>query len=158
MKKPARSPQNYRSRRCHLRVPLFGQRTLRSARPSTRTNGKLDMGHSRKPSQACPCAALLHRDADAGDRPPDGLIIPATDTPGAAAAGVPEYIDLVVNEDPKLQTIFREGLPALDKTSESRFATSSFLQLTKRSRSKSSPRSAKAQPRAMLLSSTRSRA
>ena len=58
------------------------------------------------------------------------LIIPATDTPGAAAAGVPEYIDLVVNEDPKLQTIFREGLPALDKTSESRFATSSFLQLT----------------------------
>jgi hypothetical protein len=58
------------------------------------------------------------------------LIIPPTETPGAAAAGVPEYIDLVVNEDPKLQTIFREGLPGLDKTSESRFAAGSFLQLT----------------------------
>jgi gluconate 2-dehydrogenase gamma chain len=58
------------------------------------------------------------------------LIIPPTDTPGAAAAGVPEYIDLVVNEDPKLQKIFHEGLPALDKMSESRFATSTFLQLT----------------------------
>jgi Gluconate 2-dehydrogenase subunit 3 len=57
------------------------------------------------------------------------LIIPPTETPGAAAAGVPEYIDLVVREDPKLQLIFREGLPSLDKASESRFATSSFLQL-----------------------------
>jgi hypothetical protein len=58
------------------------------------------------------------------------LIIPETDTPGAAAAGVPEYIDLVVKEDPKLQTIFREGLPSLDRTSESKFGTSTFLQLT----------------------------
>ncbi len=59
------------------------------------------------------------------------LIIPPTDTPGAAAAGVPQYIDLVVNEDPKLQGIFRQGLPGLDETSESRFATSAFLQLTR---------------------------
>ena len=58
------------------------------------------------------------------------LIIPPTDTPGAAAAGVPAYIDLVVTEDPKLQTLFQEGLPRLDAISESRFATSSFLQLT----------------------------
>jgi hypothetical protein len=58
------------------------------------------------------------------------LIIPPTDTPGAAAAGVPGYIDLVVNEDPKLQAIFREGLPRLDAISESRFSTSNFLQLT----------------------------
>ncbi len=42
------------------------------------------------------------------------LIIPPTDTPGAAAAGVPAYIDLVVNEDPALQATFREGLPRLD--------------------------------------------
>jgi hypothetical protein len=58
------------------------------------------------------------------------LIIPPTETPGAAAAGVPEYIDLVVNEDPKLQLIVREGLLRLDQTSQSRFATSTFLQLT----------------------------
>jgi gluconate 2-dehydrogenase gamma chain len=58
------------------------------------------------------------------------LIIPPTDTPGAAAAGVPVYIDLVVNEDPKLQATFREGLPRLDAMSESKFATGSFLQLT----------------------------
>jgi hypothetical protein len=58
------------------------------------------------------------------------LIIPPTETPGAAAAGVPQYIDLVVNEDPKLQGIFRQGLPRLDKMSESRFSSGAFLQLT----------------------------
>ncbi len=58
------------------------------------------------------------------------LIIPPTETPGAAAAGVPQYIDLVVNEDPKLQGIFRQGLPRLDTMSESRFSSSAFLQLT----------------------------
>ena len=58
------------------------------------------------------------------------LIIPPTETPGAAAAGVPQYIDLVVNEDPKLQGIFRQGLPRLDAMSESRFSGSAFLQLT----------------------------
>jgi hypothetical protein len=58
------------------------------------------------------------------------LIIPPTETPGAAAAGVPQYIDLVVTEDPKLQGIFRQGLPRLDAMSESRFSSSAFLQLT----------------------------
>lgn len=58
------------------------------------------------------------------------LIIPPTETPGAAAAGVPQYIDLVVNEDPKLQGIFRQGLPRLDAMSESRFSSIAFLQLT----------------------------
>jgi hypothetical protein len=58
------------------------------------------------------------------------LIIPPTDTPGAAAAGVPQYIDLVVNTDPKLQGIFHRGLPRLDTMSESRFATSAFLHLS----------------------------
>jgi hypothetical protein len=58
------------------------------------------------------------------------LIIPPTDTPGAAAAGVPQYIDLVVNEDAKLQGIFHQGLPRLDSISVSRFATRGFLQLS----------------------------
>jgi gluconate 2-dehydrogenase gamma chain len=58
------------------------------------------------------------------------LIIPPTETPGAAAAGVPEYIDLVVNEDAKLQLIFRDGLPNLDAMSESRFNTGDFMKLT----------------------------
>jgi hypothetical protein len=58
------------------------------------------------------------------------LIIPPTDTPGAAAAGVPAYIDLVLNEDPALQTIFREGLPRLDALSASKFNSTTFMQLT----------------------------
>jgi hypothetical protein len=58
------------------------------------------------------------------------LIIPPTDTPGAAAAGVPAYIDLVVKEDPSLQATFKEGLTRLDTMSEARFANTSFLQLT----------------------------
>jgi hypothetical protein len=41
------------------------------------------------------------------------LIIPPSDTPGAVAAGVPAYIDLVVSKNPDLQTIFSAGLEAL---------------------------------------------
>jgi Gluconate 2-dehydrogenase subunit 3 len=58
------------------------------------------------------------------------IIIPPTDTPGASAAGVPQYIDLVVNEDPKLQLTFRDGLAQLDKASQSKFGATGFLHLT----------------------------
>jgi gluconate 2-dehydrogenase gamma chain len=58
------------------------------------------------------------------------LIIPPTDTPGAATAGVPAYIDLVVNEDPDLQTTFREGLLRLGTISASKFNGATFVQLT----------------------------
>jgi Gluconate 2-dehydrogenase subunit 3 len=57
------------------------------------------------------------------------LIMPPTDT-SAAATGVPQYIDLVVNEDPKRQTTFREGLQSLDKISQARFGGTTFLQLS----------------------------
>lgn len=38
------------------------------------------------------------------------LIIPPTDTPGAAAAGVPHYIDQLVLQNAEQQKTFREGL------------------------------------------------
>ncbi len=42
------------------------------------------------------------------------LIIPPTDTPGAVEAGVPAYIDYVVNGGNQWKTLFREGLAWLD--------------------------------------------
>jgi gluconate 2-dehydrogenase gamma chain len=43
------------------------------------------------------------------------LIIPNTDTPGAVAAGVPEYIDGVVSGNEGQQKRFREGLAWMEK-------------------------------------------
>lgn len=43
------------------------------------------------------------------------LIIPATDTPGAVAAGAPMYIDYVVSSSKRWQRIYRQGLAWLDK-------------------------------------------
>jgi gluconate 2-dehydrogenase gamma chain len=57
------------------------------------------------------------------------LIIPATDTPGAVGAGVPQYIDLVVHGDPSLQATFKTGLESLDRTSHAKFG-SVFLGLS----------------------------
>ncbi len=51
------------------------------------------------------------------------LIIPATDTPGALAAGCPAYIDMVVRRNPALQKICRDGLASLN-------AGGPFLQLS----------------------------
>lgn len=42
------------------------------------------------------------------------LIIPPTDTPGAAAAGVPRYIDLVAEKNDRLRKIVRDGLTWLE--------------------------------------------
>jgi hypothetical protein len=49
------------------------------------------------------------------------LIIPPTDTPGAAAARVPEYIDYVVSNNPEHQKPVREGLAWLDTQRGRRF-------------------------------------
>ena len=49
-------------------------------------------------------------------------IIPATDTPGAAAAGVPEYIDRVVTLNAEHQPLVRLGLVWLDQQAKTRFS------------------------------------
>lgn len=46
------------------------------------------------------------------------LIIPATDTPGASEAGVPSYIDFVVNSNAEHQRIFRSGLTWMNEESQ----------------------------------------
>ncbi len=39
-----------------------------------------------------------------------GLIIPQTDTPGAVEAGVPSYIDYVVDSNEEWRKLYREGI------------------------------------------------
>jgi hypothetical protein len=58
--------------------------------------------------------ALVSRVAD--------LIVPATDTPGAVGAGVPEYVDRVVSLNPEHQGLMRAGLEWLDDRSREQFA------------------------------------
>jgi gluconate 2-dehydrogenase gamma chain len=56
------------------------------------------------------------------------VIIPPTDTPGAAAAGVPEYIDRVVSLNAQHQPLVRDGLAWLERQATERFSKS-FLSL-----------------------------
>ena len=56
-------------------------------------------------------------------------IIPPTDTPGAAAAGVPEYIDRVVSLNTEHQPLARAGLEWLEGQARTRFSKD-FLSLT----------------------------
>jgi gluconate 2-dehydrogenase gamma chain len=50
------------------------------------------------------------------------LIIPPTDTPGAAAAGVPEYIDRVVSLNSQHQPLMRDGLAWLEREAKAKFS------------------------------------
>ena len=50
------------------------------------------------------------------------LIIPATETPGALGAGVPEYVDRVVTLNPEHQGLMRAGLEWIDDRSRELFA------------------------------------
>ena len=56
------------------------------------------------------------------------VIIPPTDTPGAAAAGVPEYIDRVVSLNAEHQPLIRAGLAWLERQAKTRFSRE-FLSL-----------------------------
>lgn len=57
------------------------------------------------------------------------LIIPPTDTPGAVAAGVPQYIDDLVRANTEHQNAFREGIKWLDQQSIARFSKA-FAEIT----------------------------
>jgi gluconate 2-dehydrogenase gamma chain len=57
------------------------------------------------------------------------VIIPPTDTPGAAAAGVPEYIDRVVMLNAEHQPGIRAGLAWLERQAKTRFSRE-FLSLS----------------------------
>jgi glucoside 3-dehydrogenase (cytochrome c) hitch-hiker subunit len=56
------------------------------------------------------------------------VIIPPTDTPGAAAAGVPEYIDRVVTLNAEHQALSRAGLAWLERQAKAWFSRE-FLSL-----------------------------
>lgn len=57
------------------------------------------------------------------------LIIPPTDTPGAVAAGVPQYIDYVVSRNEEHHRPMRDGLTWLELESQERHSKR-FLELT----------------------------
>ena len=50
------------------------------------------------------------------------VIIPPTETPGAAGAGVPEYVDRVVTLNAQHQTLMRSGLSWLDRQARAQFS------------------------------------
>ena len=56
------------------------------------------------------------------------VIIPPTNTPGAAAASVPEYIDRVVSLNAEHQSLIRAGLAWLEREAKARFSRD-FLSL-----------------------------
>jgi hypothetical protein len=56
------------------------------------------------------------------------VIIPPTTTPGASAAGVPEYIDRVVTLNAEHQSLLRTGLAWLERQAKDRFSRD-FLSL-----------------------------
>jgi hypothetical protein len=59
------------------------------------------------------------------------LIIPATDTPGALAAGVPAYVDLVIARNTDQQLVMADGLRWLDAQA-ARTGAKRFVELTEK--------------------------
>jgi gluconate 2-dehydrogenase gamma chain len=57
------------------------------------------------------------------------LIIPPTDTPGAVAAGVPQYIDQVLTTNPENRGLMRAGLEWIEERARELFSES-YLKLS----------------------------
>lgn len=57
------------------------------------------------------------------------LIIPPSDTPGAIAAGVPKYIDMIVSRNPAQQSLMVDGLRWLDQEAKL-LANCRFIELS----------------------------
>ena len=73
------------------------------------------------------------------------VIIPPTDTPGAAAAGVPEYIDRVVSLNAEHQPLVRAGLAWLER--QAKDAVLARVPVARRSRARRDPAAAQRRDR-----------
>jgi len=116
------------SRRAALKVIAVGVGTA-SALPILEETSFGQHSHSgMAKEQAAASSAQVHRFFNAHELATvaaiSGLIIPAdNDSPGAEAADVPAFIDLMVSESSAdVKTLWHEGLIAIDKMSEERFS------------------------------------
>jgi hypothetical protein len=98
---------------------LFGQ---------TATHSASEQHHHMPPEQQAEPRFFNQNDYQTISRIAD-LIIPETDTPGAIAAGVPAYIDLVVARNTDQQLVVADGLRWLDAEAE-RIASKRFVELS----------------------------
>ena len=123
------SDEQHISRRAALKVIAVGVGTA-SALPILEETSLGQQGHSgmvmEKPATA---ATQVHRFFNAHEIATvaaiSELIIPADeDSPGAVAADVPAFIDLMVSESSAdVKRLWHEGLVAIDKMSQKRFST-----------------------------------
>jgi|SRR6185503_2227203 len=117
------------SRRTALKVIAVGVGTA-SALPILEETSLGQHRHS-SPAMEKPAgsAAKVHRFFNAQELATvaaiSGLIIPADeDSPGAEAADVPAFIDLMVSESSaEVKRLWKEGLVAIDKMSQEKFST-----------------------------------
>ena len=122
-----RSRAPFRLRETSSTASTFTSRWPRRRRPD----------RTRRRSSHRPSTPTLSRLTD--------VIIPPTDTPGAAAAGVPEYIDRVVSLNAEHQPLIRAGLAWLERQAKARFSRE-FLSL-ERGRARRDPAAAQRRDR-----------
>jgi hypothetical protein len=115
------------SRRAALKVIAVGVGTA-SALPIMEETALGQHRHSlatEKPDSATPIHRFFNAHELATVAAISELIIPADqDSPGAQAAGVPAFIDLMVSESSAdLKRLWHEGLIAIDKMSQEQFSS-----------------------------------